>query len=130
MSSVHRQPHVSLIHPMGRAGNVVQLRRRNHAVFAPSFRVHLRGMGDKPDMDLVVLGEAFHLAQGLADVFRFEHPLGTLVFDLVVGINDQAIDAVAYRGHVRPLEDPVDCRGFIVGPQEHEMILGPRHRFQ
>ena len=69
-----------------------------------------------------------HLREHLADILCLRHAAGALVVELVVGVNDQAADAVAQDRCPCKVEHPVDARELVVlVPDEEDPVLEPRH---
>lgn len=79
---------VSLVDEVRAAADVIQVGR----LAAPALQ--LAGVRHKPDVHVIVLGEALDLGQHLAHILCLCHVQRPLMVQLIVRIDDQAPDAV------------------------------------
>ena len=80
---------VCLVDKVRRARDIVEVGRRARPV------LDLLWVADKPRRDVVVLGKALDFREHLRHVLGLGDVAGPLVVELVVGVDDQAADAVA-----------------------------------
>ena len=90
--AVDDEADVRLVDKVRRARDVVEVGRPARPV------LHLLRVADKPRRDVVVLGEALDFREHLRDVLGLGDVAGPLVVELVVGVDDQAANAVAIEG--------------------------------
>eukprot|EP00955_Chlamydomonas_euryale_P030363 320141-Chlamydomonas_euryale.AAC.1 len=87
-----RHSRASLVDKVCRAGDVIQRGRLPRPV------MQLARVRDKPDVHAVHLRKALDLGQHVADVLRLGHEGRPLVVELIVGVDDEAADAVPGAG--------------------------------
>src|SRR5262245_34873100 len=118
---INRQPNIGLIGPVRRAADVVHAWHRDLAALARQ----LHRMRDEPHVHRMILGESFDLAEDPTDVLGFDHVAGAGVLDLIVGINDEPVDAFANDRDAGHAEQPIDRRRIVLGADEAEVPSAP-----
>ena len=93
---------VSLVDEVRAAADVIQVGR----LAAPALQ--LAGVRHKPDVHVIVLGEALDLGQHLAHILRLCHVQRPLMVQLIVRIDDQPPDAIP--AEVRQPEKAANCQ--------------------
>mmetsp|Transcript_1246 Transcript_1246/g.5106 ORF Transcript_1246/g.5106 Transcript_1246/m.5106 type:complete len:275 (+) Transcript_1246:355-1179(+) len=83
-------------------------------------------MSHEPHVHVVVLREPLDPRQHLAHVLRLRLPLRPLVVQLVVGVDEEAADAVPHDRRARQADDPVHGGELVVlVADQHELVVEP-----